>query len=267
MAITGIGGAAAAIGVILVAGMANAAGTPAIHMGPAVKVGQGTARTMVVEGKAGEPASVAVVISEKALEGLPAGHGGGHDSFISELPMPAKGPKTGYDHATLDWNPTGHAPAGIYTPPHFDVHFYMIDRPTRDAITFKGDAAAQAAKAPAADLVPAGYVVPPDTAVEKMGLHGVNPTAPEFKGKPFTATFIYGYHKGENVFVEPMVTKAFLESRPDITLPVRAPKAYSRPGWYPSRYRVAYDAKAKSYVVAMTGLKPWRMEGAPMASR
>lgn len=267
MTLTGTGRLAAAIGLCLAAGAADAAGTPAIHMGPAVKVGQGTARTMVVEGKEGQPVSVAVVISEKALEGLPAGHSGGHDSFISELPMPAKGPKTGYDHATLDWNPTGHAPAGIYTPPHFDVHFYMIDRSTRDAITFKGEAAAEAAKAPAADLLPPGYVAPPDTAVEKMGIHAVNPAGPEFKGKPFTATFIYGYHKGEAVFVEPMVARAFLETKPDVTLAVPAPKAYSHPGWYPRGYRVAYDAGTKSYVVAMTGLKPWRMEGAPMAAR
>jgi len=267
MVMTRIGGAAAAIGLLLSTGTATAADGPSVHMGTAAKVGQGTARTMVVEGKEGQPASIAVVISEKALQGLPQGHAGGHEAFLTELPMPATGPKTGYDHATLDWNPTGHPPAGIYTPPHFDVHFYMIDRASRDAITFKGEVAAEAAKKPAADLLAPGYVAPPDTAVEKMGIHAVNPAGPEFKGKPFTATFIYGYHKGETVFVEPMVAKAFLLTKPDVTLTVRTPKAYSRPAWYPSRYRVAYDAKAKSYVVAMTGLKPWRMEGAPMASR
>jgi hypothetical protein len=267
MKLTGNGCVAAAIGLILAAGTAYAADGPAIHMGTAVKVGQGTARTMVVESKTGQPASIAVLLSEKALQGLPQGHAGSHEAFLTELPMPATGPKTGYDHAMLDWNPAGHPPAGIYTPPHFDFHFYLIDPASRDAITFKGEAAAQAAKAPAVDLVPAGYVVPPDTAVEKMGLHGVDPSGPEFKGKPFTATFIYGYHKGENVFVEPMVTKAFLETKPDVTLAVRTPKAYSRPGWYPTRYRVAYDAKARSYVVALAGLKPWQMEGAPMASR
>lgn len=267
MRTTRIGGAAAAIGLLLAAGTATAADGSRIHMGKAVKVGEGTARTMVVEGKGGQPASIAIVISEKALQGLPAGHVGGYEAFLTELPMPAKGPRTGYDHAMLDWNPTGHPPAGIYTPPHFDFHFYLIDPASRDAITFKGEAAATAAKAPPADLVPAGYVVPPDTAVEKMGLHGVNPSAPEFKGKPFTATFIYGYHKGENIFVEPMVTKAFLETKPDVTLAVPVPKNYSRPGWYPEGYRVAYDAKTKSYVIALTRLKPWRMEGAPTASR
>jgi hypothetical protein len=267
MKLTGNGCVAAAIGLILAAGTAYAADGPAIHMGTAVKVGQGTARTMVVESKTGQPASIAVVLSEKALEGLPAGPAGGHDAFLTELPMPTKGPKTGYDHATLDWNPQGHPPAGIYTPAHFDVHFYTVDRASRDAITFKGAAAAEAAKAPSPDLLAAGYVVPPDTAVEKMGVHAVAPSGPEFKGKPFTATFIYGYYKGETVFVEPMVTKAFLESKPDVTMAVPAPKAYSRPGWYPTRYRVAYDAKAKSYVVALAGLKPWQMEGAPMASR
>ncbi|MBE0530354.1 MAG: DUF5602 domain-containing protein [Rhodospirillales bacterium] len=267
MKLTGIGGVAAAIGLLLAAGAATAAETPAIHLGTAVKIGQGIARTMVVESKTGQPASIAVVLSEKALEGLPAGHAGSHEAHVTELPMPAKGPKTGYDHATIDWNPNGHVPEGIYSAAHFDVHFYLIDRASRDAITFKGEAAAEAAKEPPVDLVPAGFVVPPDGAVEKMGLHGVDPSGPEFKGKPFTATFIYGYHRGETVFMEPMVTKAFLETKPDVTLAVRTPKAYSRPGWYPTRYRVAYDAGAKTYVVAMTGLRAWRMGEAPMAAR
>lgn len=243
-----------------VATVAGAAEAPVIHLGTSVKVGDGTARTMVVENAAGKPTSIAVLLSEKALQGLPQDHGQGHQAVIHELPMPTGGPRTGYDHATVDWNPKGHMPEGVYSLPHFDVHFYMVDRVRRDAITFKGADAAEASKAPAAELVPAGYVVPPEGAVEKMGLHGLDPSGPEFRGKPFTATFIYGYYRGETVFLEPMVAKAFLETKPDVTMAVRMPQSYSRPGYYPARYRVAYDPQTQSYVVAMSGLTPWRME-------
>jgi hypothetical protein len=34
----------------------------------------------------------------------------------------------------LDWNPRGHIPDGVYTVPHFDVHFYLITREQREEI-------------------------------------------------------------------------------------------------------------------------------------
>ena len=51
-------------------------------------------------------------------------------------------------------------------------------------------------------------------------------TAPEFIGKPFTVTYIYGFYHGNMTFVEPMITKAFLETHPDFTLPIKQPQAY-----------------------------------------
>ena len=83
MKLTGNGCVAAAIGLFLAAGAATAAEMPIIHLGTAVKVGEGSARTMVVESKGGQPASIAVVISEKALQGLPQGHAGAHDAFLA----------------------------------------------------------------------------------------------------------------------------------------------------------------------------------------
>ena len=241
-------------------GSAASAGTPPIHAGTPVSVGEGTARVIVVEDGGGKPASISVILSEKALQGLPKAGGKGYEEFEYILPMPKSGPKTGYDHVVVDWNPNGHPPQSVYTVPHFDFHLYTIDPQTRMKVTFKGPDAIGAATAPAADLLPAGYVVPPDTAVEQMGVHGVDPSGPEFHGKPFTATFIYGYYKGEMTFVEPMVSKAFLEAWPDVTYVVKTPKAYSRPGYYPTRFRVAYDMQGKNYVVALTRLQAKQMD-------
>ncbi len=246
---------------ILVANAVSAAETVKVHLGKPVQVGNGTAWVQVVEDRSGVPTSVSVLVSEEALNGLPEGkHGSAHESHEYQLPMPDGSARTGFDHATIDWNPMGHEPNGVYSAPHFDVHFYVIDSAARNAITFKNESTKETAlKQPAPDLVPAGYVVPPDTAVERMGVHGVDPTGSEFHGKPFTTTFIYGFYNGETIFVEPMVTKAFLETKPDVTMPVRMPKSFSHSGFYPDRYRVAYDPQNRTYVVALAGLHPWKM--------
>ena len=106
-----------------------------------------------------------------------------------------------------------------------------------------------------ARLVPAGYQVVPETVVNKMGVHAIDTGAPEFHGKPFTATFIYGYYKGHLTFVEPMVTRAFLLGKPSFSAPVRTPAEYSASGYYPTRYAVRYDARQKAYLIELVGLK------------
>ena len=177
---------------------------------------------------------MSVVLTAGALEGLPA-PSKEQPEWEYVLPMPETGPRTGYDHVALDWNPAGHPPEGIYTVPHFDFHFYAVSRAEQEGVSFSGTAGAEAAKVADSALLPKGYVVPPDTAVAKMGVHGVDPASPEFHGKPFTRTFIYGYYKGRLTFVEPMVTLAYLLSKPDVTAAVKVPSAYSYPGLLPDQ--------------------------------
>lgn len=69
---------------------------------------------------------------------------------------------------------------------------------------------------------------------------------------------IDSYDKGRLIFLEPMVTQAYLKSKPDVTVPVKTPEHYSVPGWYPTNYTVRYDKKAKRYLVALGGLKAWK---------
>lgn len=108
----------------------------------------------------------------------------------------------------VDWHPHGHPPAGIYTVPHFDVHFYYITKVERDAIAFA--APGSVPKAPAT-LVPSGYIT--DGTVEpQMGMHYVPASAPEFHGKPFMATQIWGYDKGRLAFVEAMFSLKFVRA-------------------------------------------------------
>jgi hypothetical protein len=193
-----------------------------------------------------------------ALEGLPTelNKDTAEGSWEFPLPMP-KGSKTGYTEVMIDWNPHGHPPPHIYTVPHFDFHFYTINPDDVEKIQFSGPDD-PAAKVSDTDLIPPDYQVVPDTAVNMMGVHAIDTKASEFNGKPFTATFIYGYDNGKLIFVEPMVTQAFLKTKPDEKMPVKTPVHYSSPGYYPTTYSVRYDAGNDRYIVELGALKAWK---------
>ncbi|UEX76747.1 DUF5602 domain-containing protein [Spiribacter halobius] len=225
-----------------------------IHAGAPVAIGNGTGRVVVAADAAGQPTSVSVVLSGDSLEGLPTGHD--HQRLHEYvLPMPDSGPQTGYTHVGLDWMPQGHMPDGIYSVAHFDVHFYLVDEAERDGLTFAEAHRAHAHAAPAPELVPAGFVIPPDGAVERMGLHGLDPSGPEFRGEPFRHAFIYGYYGGRQVFLEPMVSLDFLRERGDVTLPVPQPAAFTEAGYYPTRYRIGYEPARDEYRISLAGLR------------
>jgi hypothetical protein len=239
--------------------------SPGLHRqyGPPVKVGAGMARTYVVlDAKGGQsPVELGIALDARALEALPTAPG----EYSFDLRLPERSPAP-YRFAELDWNPQGHPPAGVYTVPHFDFHFYTVSKADRDAIDPSDPLyAAKANDLPAGPYVPPGYVVPgvpAQQAVPHMGVHWFDVTAPELQNlfgnpggyQPFTKTFIYGSWDGQFIFVEPMVTRAYLLTRPNATTPISVPAAHAQPGWYPTAYRVSYDATSREFLVALTGL-------------
>jgi len=74
------------------------------------------------------------------------------------------------------------------------------------------------------------------------------------KGRPFTATFIYGTYDGKVASYEPMVTMDFLKTRPDFSAPVKQPAAFVTKGFYPTSYRVTYDQRRAEYKIILEGL-------------
>ncbi len=70
----------------------------------------------------------------------------------------------------------------------------------------------------------------------------------------FSHTFIYGAYDGRLIFLEPMVSHAFLSSRPQQCRPIRPPKVYAAAGYYPTTYCVRYDAASATYRVTLEGL-------------
>jgi hypothetical protein len=244
------------IGASLVA--AGSVAKAATYEGTAVHVGKGIARVVVHTDKLGEPSSVAVVMTQEALKGLPTklNKKSPEGSWEYPLPMPTHGPKTGYTEVVIDWNPHGHPPPHVYTVPHFDFHFYGISSAEVEKISFTGPTD-PATKVSDTALIPPHYKVIPATAINQMGVHAIDTTAPELHGKPFTATFIYGYNKGQLIFLEPMVTRAYLLTKPNLSSPVQTPAQYSRTGYYPTNYSVRYDKQSNAYVVALGSLKHW----------
>lgn len=212
---------------------------PAEVDGPAVNVGNGTARTYIAFGSHGV-ATLGVKLTTSALDGLPT------SDAMWTLPLPATVPGP-WDHVMLNWNAQGHPPA-MYQVPHFDFHFYIINESQQAAITGGSDTV----------TVPAQYV-PQDymsgvESVPDMGVHWVDTLSAEFHGHPFDKTFIYGFSRGSMVFVEPMITRDFLASQPDVSAPIKQPQAYQKPGEYPLTFSVKYDASAGLVRVALDSL-------------
>jgi hypothetical protein len=230
----------------------------ATQEGEAVKLGNGTAQVVVTTDEDRNPVSIAVSMTAGAFDGLPTelNKDTPEGSWEFPLPMP-EGSNTGYKEVVIDWNPHGHPPPEIYTVPHFDFHFYTISPEDVDKIKFTGPDD-PAAKVSDKDLIPPDYQVVPDTAVNMMGVHAIDTKAPEFNGKPFAATFIYGYDNGRLIFLEPMVTLAYLKAKPEEKYPVKAPAKYSSAGYYPSAYSVRYDSASDRYMIELNDLKSWK---------
>ena len=229
--------------------------------GEPVAVGKGSARSYVIT-RNGVPAEVGVALTEGALSGLPAEHGAGgvhahgHTTFEYVLGLPARH-GTAFRHVLMNWNPGGHEPPGIYDTPHFDFHFYTIDVAEREAIDpADPEYQRKAERLPAPEVIPERYIMPAPLAFARMGVHWVDTTSVELTGKPFTATFIYGSWDGKVIFAEPMLTKAFLEAKPDFSAELPAPRREQTAGSYPRGYRVRWDAAAREYPVTLTGLTP-----------
>ncbi|MEO6819391.1 MAG: DUF5602 domain-containing protein [Ginsengibacter sp.] len=222
--------------------MATKAGT---FYGNQATLGNGTVRSYITLDNEGNPASLGFNFTESMLSGLPATTG---MNTMIMLDPPKEAAASGFKHMELDWNPNGHEPMPIYGFPHFDFHFFIVGMDELSGV------------AGGPDMTPVdAQFIPKDyssgiMAVPNMGVHWTDSLSSEFHGIPFTHTFVYGFYKSKMLFVEPMISKAFLDSKTDITLPVKQPAAFQKQGYYPSNYQIHYDASKKEYNVSIENL-------------
>lgn len=255
---------------------------PLAKYGARVNVGAGTARAYVnVDPVTRKPSEFGVAFSEQALEQLPlngAGHHG-QPGAVHQWLLALPASVAPFRFIEVNWNPTGHEPAGAYEGvPHFDLHFYTVSPAQRDSIM--PDVPGYADKAnrlPSKEYVPPFTVQlgppgakPADVAVPKMGVHWVDLRSPELQQllgkpdayKPFTNTFIMGSWDGQFHFWEPMITRAHIAAKKTATdpamqnevVPIAIPEKYQVPGAYPTAYRIAWDPRMREYRIALTNL-------------
>lgn len=246
--------------VSLVLALPAGARAQTIHYGPEAPLGNGTARAYVLlDGD--RPLELGFALSESALEGLPdLADAPDEEAFVLvDLESPAENP-TPFRLTAMDWNPRGHIPADVYDVPHFDFHFYMIDAASRDAIVPEAPDQYAAFESRGRDgvaegMLPAHFIYPGDATVPQMGAHWIDPASHEFHGQAFDSTFIYGTWDGQVIFWEPMITKAYMESRPQARIEIATPDQVATPGWYPTAYWVGFDEASKEYRIALVDFK------------
>ena len=252
--------------------------SPSRMVGWQLKVGGGTVSSYAEVASGGAPAAIGVVWSSSALDGLPSDSdehrcfgrtkGGAIDAdtkcqhtheFVIPLPDGvARRTDIPFKWVLLNWNPAGHIPPGVYDVPHFDVHFEM--GPIADAFAIEAGPCGpelvrcdqfQTARKP----LPPNYMAPDYVDVEAvvpvMGNHLIDTTGPEFRKEPFTRSWIYGVYDGKVIFYEAMVTRAYMLSKPNGCLPIKAPKAVAASGLYPTEYCVRHNATTGEYSVSM----------------
>ena len=216
--------------------------------GPSVPMGNGNVKTWILLDAAGNPSSIGFTRSKEAFDNLPTTLP--ETAYMLSLPNEATS-RTPFQHVMINWNPQGHEPANIYTVPHFDFHFYIQPMTETMAIPTYDKAIAKFDNLPPSGSIHADFAKGPG-GVPMMGAHWSDTTSPEFKGQPFTETFVFGSYDGKVTFWEQMVTMSYLKNAPNLDKAIKLPTRYEKPGYYPTRYTIKTNADG-SQDVALEG--------------
>ena len=97
-----------------------------------------------------------------------------------------------------------------------------------------------------------------------MGNHYVDLTAPEFRGTPFTRTWIYGAYDGRVTFYEEMVTLDHMKATAEACYPIKAAPAVAQAGRYPTRSCLRQVKGEPAYTVSLESFetRPASMQSA-----
>jgi hypothetical protein len=248
-------------------------------LGAASALGNGTVASYAEFDASGAPRAIGVVFAAGALENLPTAASGGRHCFDANkdgaidpatecaawhervLPLASEASRRAdipFKWALLNWNPHGHIPPGVYDTPHFDVHFYI--QPIEDVFAIESgscgpervrcDQFAKARVSVTAEFMHADFK-DVEAVAPAMGNHLVDLTSPEFKGVPFTRTWIYGVYDGHVTFYEEMVTLAYMKSEPGKCFPIKATPAVAQTGYYPTKSCIRQSKDKAEYTVSM----------------
>jgi hypothetical protein len=234
-------------------------------------IGNGTVSTWVELDQDNHPTSIGVTMSEDGLYGLPQSDddpaekdalkltlldGIGHATYEHELLFPPEAKETAFNHMGYNWNAFGHWPGGIFTEPHFDVHFYMESEDYRHGMSKSAkEDILLGHKLMERKYVPPGHSIVYGTLEPRMGIHWADLSSPELKPGDFNKIFLFGSYNGKMLFWEPMITRRFLLTKPtDYVEPIVQPYEYPKSGYYPLEYSIKYNADRKEFDIALDRL-------------
>jgi hypothetical protein len=250
-------------------------------LGAISSVGNGMVSSYAEFDKNGAPKAIGIVFQDSVLEGLPSAPSDGHHCFDRNkdgkidaeaecvathewvIPLPSEAARRSeipFKWVGLNWNPHGHIPPGVYDLPHFDVHFYI--EPIEKVFAVEsGPCGPEFVRCDQFELatkpLPSNYMNPDfknvGAVAPAMGNHLIDQTSPEFNGKKFTRTWIYGVYDGRATFYEEMLTRDYLLSQPTACFPIKPVAAVGVKGYYPAQSCIRYNSQAKEYTVSMEG--------------
>ena len=186
---------------------------------PQISLGKGHVRSWIRIAKDGTPEELGVEMSKNLLTQLPEGD----DPVQLVLPLHRKAKEnTPFDHVFFDWNPHGHEPDGVFTVPHFDVHFYLTSVAAREAIPTYPEAKPQFDNYPPPGYLPDDYIL------------------------------LYGTYDGEVTFVEPMNTIAYINSGVPFSEAYSQPTKFAKTAYYPTVYNVYQNSKNQRQIISLS---------------
>jgi hypothetical protein len=211
----------------------------------------GKAWTWYEEDAAKNPLRLAIAFDDAAFnsldrstDGESSGHH--HENSLSLKLHPKALAATPFQHALLDWMPSGHQP--FFGEAHFDFHFYMTSEAERTAIPPYEVDPSKFLKVPTAEYMPANYIAVPG-GVPQMGTHWVDVTSPALNGGLFKETFIFGTYDSKVTFYEPMITEQFIRDNQSFERAIPQPAKYQIAGWHPTKMRIEKKDGVTSFIL------------------
>lgn len=241
----------APLGAVLIASVTVDVVQATTFYGNIQPLGDGLIRSFVTLDDSEQPLEIGAKFRQQALSNLPSER----PAYIYELSLPQEASTTAIKGLAMAWVTQGHMPEEIFGIPHFHFEFTLLSQQERQQITGTGDDEDRAYKLPPPEFTPQDYRPLDRTSFQPgLGLLMVDTTAPFFQGEALTAAPFYHSYNGQIVNDELMIAKSFLETKPNISGVLKLPAAYPKSAYYPTEYRVSYDATTQEYTVSLSEL-------------
>ena len=217
--------------------------------GPAQQAGNGVARAYVTLREDGQPTAIGARFTPGAMTGITVSPPPLNAAEVT-LPLPQEA-QAALPFRDISYGyTTGHFPE-VLDEPHVFITFSLETTEGRTLIT---------PDAPNADADPAPQFIPQDhqkgfIIVPGVGLPWFDPTQPVFTGGEFVTNIDQAFFQGRLVSIIPETPVSFLSTRGEASAQIKQSSAVERGGYYPTRFRVGFDAATGEHFMALEGMR------------